>query len=224
LPAGPPEHPFVGSGPYRQPCPAAPPRACNGGMQTERGLLAATPEPGRYDIDVSSSTVTFRTRHLFGLAPVRGAFALQSGAVDVAEPPAGSGIQAGIQAGIEAGIQAGIEAGIQAGIESASFRTGNPERDRSVRSARLLNSAEFPAITFGNGHVGPDGRTVSGELTVRDVTRPVTFPVRVVAVSRESFTASAAIRIDRTEFGVTALRGLAGWYLDVVVEVRCVRK
>ena len=40
--AGPPEHPFVGSGPYRPPCGAAPPLACNGGMQTERGLLAAT--------------------------------------------------------------------------------------------------------------------------------------------------------------------------------------
>jgi polyisoprenoid-binding protein YceI len=173
-------------------------------MQTERGLLAATLEPGRYDIDVSSSAVTFRTRHLFGLAPVRGAFALQSGTVDVAEPLADSGIQAG--------------------IESASFRTGNPQRDRSVRSARLLNSAQFPVITLGNGHVGADGRTVSGELTVRGVTRPVTFPVRLVAVSRESFTASAAIRLDRTEFGVTALRGLAGRYLDVAVEVRCVRK
>jgi polyisoprenoid-binding protein YceI len=173
-------------------------------MQTERELPAATLQPGRYDIDVSSSTVTFRTRHLFGLAPVRGTFALQSGTVDVAEPLAGSSIQAG--------------------IESASFRTGNPQRDHSVRSPRLLNPAQFPVITFGNGHIGADGRTVSGELAVRGVTRLVTFPVRLVAVSGESFTASAVIRIDRTEFGVTAMRGLAARYLDVVVEVRCVRK
>ena len=31
-----------------------------------------TPRPGRYEIDTSCSAVTFRTRHLFGLAPVRG--------------------------------------------------------------------------------------------------------------------------------------------------------
>ena len=31
-----------------------------------------TPRPGRYEIDTSCSAVTFRTRHVFGLAPVRG--------------------------------------------------------------------------------------------------------------------------------------------------------
>jgi hypothetical protein len=34
------------------------------------------PEPGRYEIDVSCPAVTFSTRHLFGLAPVRGSFAV----------------------------------------------------------------------------------------------------------------------------------------------------
>ena len=33
---------------------------------------AGDPRPGRYEIDTSCSAVTFRTRHLFGLAPVRG--------------------------------------------------------------------------------------------------------------------------------------------------------
>ncbi len=35
--------------------------------------------------------------------------------------------------------------------------------------------------------------------------------------------ARASTRIDRTEFGVTAYRGAAGRYLDMTVEVRCVR-
>ena len=39
----------------------------------------ATPRPGRYDIDTSYSSVTFRTRHLFGLAPVHGSFAIRNG-------------------------------------------------------------------------------------------------------------------------------------------------
>ena len=38
-----------------------------------------------------------------------------------------------------------------------------------------------------------------------------------------SFTARATVRIDRTQFGITASRGLAGRYLDTTVEVRCVR-
>jgi hypothetical protein len=33
----------------------------------------------------------------------------------------------------------------------------------------------------------------------------------------------ASARIDRTEFGLTAYRGLAGRYLDMTMEVRCVR-
>jgi hypothetical protein len=39
----------------------------------------ATPKPGRYEIDSSCSAVTFRTRHMFGLAPVRGSFAIRGG-------------------------------------------------------------------------------------------------------------------------------------------------
>ena len=42
-----------------------------------------TPRPGRYEIDTSCSAVTFRTRHLFGLAPVRGSFAIRAGTIDV---------------------------------------------------------------------------------------------------------------------------------------------
>jgi polyisoprenoid-binding protein YceI len=173
-------------------------------MHTEPELTATTPRPGHYDIDLSKSRITFRTRHLFGLAPVRGIFAIRSGSVDIAEPVTASAIYAE--------------------IEAASFRTANPQRDASVRSARLLDCARFAVITFGNGRVRAEDRTLAGELTVRNVTRPVTLSVSQVAVSGDSFTASAAVRIDRTEFGVTGFPGLAARYLDLSVEVRCVRK
>jgi hypothetical protein len=42
-------------------------------------------------------------------------------------------------------------------------------------------------------------------------------------VTPRSFNVLAAARIDRNEFGVTAYRGLAARYLDMTVEVRCVR-
>jgi polyisoprenoid-binding protein YceI len=43
------------------------------------GEAQVTPRPGRYEIDTSCSAVTFRTRHLFGLAPVRGSFTIRAG-------------------------------------------------------------------------------------------------------------------------------------------------
>ena len=70
---------------------------------------------------------------------------------------------------------------------------------------------------------GLDGQVLAGTLTVREVTRPVSVLAEVTGVSPGSFTARATVRIDRYDFGVTASRGLAGRYLDVTVEVRCVR-
>jgi polyisoprenoid-binding protein YceI len=45
-----------------------------------------------------------------------------------------------------------------------------------------------------------------------------------VTMAEQSFTASATVRVDRTEFGVTAMPGLAGRYLDLTMEVRCARR
>ncbi len=161
-----------------------------------------TPHLGRYEIDAGRSAVTFRTRHLFGLAPVRGRLAIRGGRVDIAEPLAASAVHAE--------------------IDAASFRTGNPARDATVRSARLLDAGRYPVVTFTSERV--DGQELTGTLTVRDVTRPVRLSIERSAVSPRSFTVRATTRIDRTEFGVTAYRGLAGRYLDLSVEVQCVRK
>jgi polyisoprenoid-binding protein YceI len=171
-------------------------------MQTRQDDPATTPQLGRYEIDPGGSTVTFRTRHLFGLAPVRGTFAISSGTIDVAEPLAGSGAYAE--------------------IEAASFRTGNGQRDGAVRSARFLDAGRHPLITFRSE--GIVDAALTGTLTVRGVSRPVSLAVEVTGVSPGSFSARAATRVDRTEYGVTASRGLAGRYLDLSLEVRCVRR
>ncbi len=170
-------------------------------MQTTQQLTQTSPPLGRYRIDPDGSSVTFRTRHLFGLAPVRGSFAIRGGTVDVSEPLAGSRISAE--------------------IDAASFHTGNPLRDARVRSATFLAADEYPALAFSSK--GLDGQVLEGTLTVREMSRPVSVRAGVTGVSPRSFTARATVRIDRYDFGVTASRGLAGRYLDVAVEVRCVR-
>ena len=161
----------------------------------------AIPRPGRYEIDISASAVTFRTRHLFGLAPVRGRFAIRAGTIDVGEPLARS----------SAFVQ----------IDAASFRTGNGQRDDQVRSERLLDTERYPVITFRSDSV--DGLALTGTLTVRNVTMPVTLSMEQTAARARWFNARASTRIDRNEFGVTAYRGIAGRYLDMTIEVRCVR-
>ena len=127
-----------------------------------------------------------------------------SGSADIAEPLADSALHAE--------------------IDTASFRTRNPLRDRSVRSARFLDAARFPVISFRDGLVSADGRTVRGTLTVRKICRPVSLSIGQVTMAEQSFTASATVRVDRTEFGVTAMPGLAGRYLDLTMEVRCARR
>jgi polyisoprenoid-binding protein YceI len=178
-------------------------------MQKTSTQAARAPRLGHYEIDASHSAVTFRTRHLFGLAPVRGSFTITAGTVDVAEPLAASSIHAE--------------------IEAASFRTRNGQRDAAVRSPGLLDARRHPVVVFDAEHI--DGSVIAGDLTVRGVTRPVRLTVDSVepaepgaAGSPGSFTARAQTRLDRAEFGITAMRGLAGRYLTVSVEVLCGRK
>ncbi len=173
-----------------------------GGMTKQPEFSATKPRLGRYDIDPETSSVAFRTRHLFGLAPVRGTFRIRSGAVEVTEPLSDSRIR--------------VE------IDAASFRTGLGARDNTVRSPRFLDAGRHPVLVFVAEKM--EGDALSGALTVCGTTRPVRLPAEVSAQPDGSFTARAAARIDRAEFGVTASPGLAGRYLDITVEVRCVRK
>jgi polyisoprenoid-binding protein YceI len=187
-------------------------------MQTEPAVIATTPQPGHYNIDPDRSRVTFATRHLFGLGRARGSFAIRGGTADIADPIGASAINAE--------------------IETASFRTRNRQRDHSVLSPRFLDPAGHPVITFqsdqievaglepsgdSRGVVPPGQHLLTGTLTVRGTARPVTLTITRCEVARGSFTARATARIDRTEFGITAARGLAARYLNLTVEIQCIR-
>ncbi|GAA2431991.1 YceI family protein [Streptomyces mauvecolor] len=170
-------------------------------METNQDRTTAAPGLGRYAIDPGGSAVTFRTRHVFGLLPVSGSFTIRSGTVDIAEPLDGSSV--------------GVE------IDTASFSTGNRQRDTVVRSPRFLDADRHPLITFTADRL--DGTTVPGTLTVCGIARPLSLSIEESASSAGAFTAVATARVDRTAFGVTASRGMAGRHLDMTVRVRCIR-
>ena len=106
-------------------------------MKTYPAVLAATPQPGHYDIDPDRSRVTFATRHLFGLGRVKGSLAVRGGTADVADPVAASAIYAE--------------------IETASFHTKSRQRDRSVLSP-LLDPAGHPVMTFRSDRIEAEGQ------------------------------------------------------------------
>jgi polyisoprenoid-binding protein YceI len=162
------------------------------------------PRAGQYAIDSRGSTLTFRSRHLFGLAPVHGTMAIRDGLVDIADPVTGSSVQ--------------VE------IDTTSFSTGNSRRDADVRSPRFLDAERYPSMTFTSQRLDrSDGHwTLVGTLMVRDVARPVSLAIEQSTISPEwptSFVVWASMRIDRTDFGLTAAKGLAGRHLDVSLRI-----
>ncbi|EST21255.1 hypothetical protein N566_27555 [Streptomycetaceae bacterium MP113-05] len=170
-------------------------------MDATQDDVTATPALGRYAIDTDASTIHFRSRHLFGLLPVKGTFAINSGTVDVAEPVG--------------------ESALRVEIDAASFHTGNDHRDGDVKSAKFLDTDKHPVITFAAD--GVEGTAITGRITACGVEKPATLQVQRTTVTASGFTARATTRVDRTEFGVTGSPGMAGRHLDLTLEVVCVR-
>ena len=165
-----------------------------------------TPHPGNYRIDPGRSQITFRTRHLFGLAAVRGTFRLHEGEIRVADPAETSAVRATVDAG--------------------SFHTGNPDRDRTVRSARLLDTERYPVFTFTSGRLAEaDGRWIlPGSLIVTGNEHPVDVAIERLATAGPEISVLASADVDRYAFGVTALRGLAARRLSCRIEIVATRR
>jgi polyisoprenoid-binding protein YceI len=163
------------------------------------------PAPGRCYLDPATSTVRFATRHLFGLAPVRGTMPVLSGAVHVGDPIGTSLVQ--------------VE------LDAAGFTTGHQQRDTAVRGSRYLDSDAHPTLTFAADGPVRDGTgwRLDGTLTVRGVTRPARLTITRVAADGEVLVVDAETRVDRVALGITATRGLAARYLRVSVHARIVR-
>lgn len=164
------------------------------------------PAPGIYRIDPERSVVTFSTRHLFGLGAVRGTFRLRAGEILIAEPAR--------------------ESAVRATVDAASFHTGNPGRDGTVRSARLLDTGQYPDLTFASSQVAESGGrwSVRGTLAVTGNSRPVELTIEQARADGPRLSVLATAGIDRYAFGVTAMRGLAARRLNCRLEIAATRE
>jgi polyisoprenoid-binding protein YceI len=106
---------------------------------------------------------------------------------------------------------------VTATISTASYSTDNLRRDNDIRSPRFLDAGRYPGLSYRAGALNQDhGRsTLAGELTVRDVTRPVTLEIDSLQLTGQSFHAHATTRIDRAAFGLSRARWMGGRFYDI---------
>ena len=90
-------------------------------------------------------------------------------------------------------------------LPTGSLDTKNSKRDAHLRSADFFLSEKYPVITFSVGTIVPasEGVTVSGNLTVRDTSRPISFPATVDLTGDNEVVLDATVQVDRSEFGLT---------------------
>lgn len=143
-----------------------------------------------WNIDPSHSNVEFGVRHLM-ISTVKGRFTEVTGSVmaDPADPSQG---------------QVGITIGV------GSIDTREPQRDAHLRSADFFDVENFPSMTFRSTRIEgqPDRFTVSGDLTIRGVSRPVVLDVIAEGRGQDPWGGeragfSATTKIKRSDFGLT---------------------
>ena len=144
---------------------------------------------GTWDLDPVHSHIGFTARHLM-VSTVRGHFTKFDVQVVTAENP--------------------LDSTVTASIDTASVDTGNEMRDDDLRSERFLDTASHPLMTFRSTSVTPDGDKykVTGDLTIRGVTKPVTLDVEIGGFGPDPYGGtragfSATTEINRNDFGVS---------------------
>jgi polyisoprenoid-binding protein YceI len=152
----------------------------------------------KWAVDASHSTAAFKVRHL-GVANVTGNFKVFQGEIE----HEGEDFDG---------------AKIHFVVDTNSLDTNHAQRDGHLKSADFLHTEQFPAMIFDgvvrkagqDAHGGEvDSRyTVTGDLTIRDVTKAVTFDAELTGMGKGRFGDNRAGfevdgRINRKDFGLT---------------------
>lgn len=155
--------------------------------QTETQPL---PTAGVWALDTTHSEAAFTARHLM-VTKVRGRFAVSGGAVTIAENP--------------------LESSVEATLDVVSVHSGEAGRDEHLRSADFFDAEHYPTITFRSTKVeaARDGEyKLTGDLTIKDVTKPVTLDLEYLGTVESPFGDT------RAGFSATAEISRKDWGLD----------
>lgn len=140
-------------------------------------------------VDLAHSHVGFSVRHMM-VTTVRGKFTAYRGSL-VIDPDDFT------------------RSTIEGDIDVASIETGNADRDTHLRSADFFDAANHPKITFRSTAIARDGEgyKVTGDLTIRGTTRPITLDVEHAGAAKNPWGqvvtgVSATGTLHRKDFGL----------------------
>jgi polyisoprenoid-binding protein YceI len=144
----------------------------------------------RYQLDPAHTHIGFTAKHMM-VSTVRGSFSDWSGYVEVDENDPTTAVA-------------------QVVVKAASVNSGSDDRDNHLRNQDFFNVASYPDITYRSGTVDKVDDTryrVGGELTIKDVTRPVTLEFEVGEPfqdgwGNERVGISATGKINRKDWGL----------------------
>ena len=138
---------------------------------------------GSWILDPARSQVRLETRHTWGLRPLHGVFrqVTGSGTVTAAGQVTGS-----------------------LTVAAGSIDTKNKMRDKDLRSAKVFDVTSHPDINYTVDSMQPatGGVRVTGSLTVRGRTRPLSFDA-VVSATASEVRLDAEVPVNRADFGLT---------------------
>jgi polyisoprenoid-binding protein YceI len=148
------------------------------------------PVAGTYLLDAAHKRVGFVVKHLM-VSKVRGNFGEATATITVGDDP--------------------LQSSVTASITTASVFTGQPDRDNHLRTGDFFEAEKYPTIEYhSTGIKSWDGNefVLTGELTIKDITKPVDLLVEFEGVGRspygfDIFGFSATTEIDREDWGLT---------------------
>jgi polyisoprenoid-binding protein YceI len=147
--------------------------------------------PASYAIDPTHTFATFEIDHM-GATTNRARFDKKSGSVEF--------------------DKAGKTGKVEVSLDMASVNSGTPAFNKHLQSAEIFNAEKFPAAKFVSDKFVFDGdklKEVTGQLTLKDQTHPVTFKANKfncyenpMLQKRETCGGDFEATIDRTQWGV----------------------
>ncbi len=175
-------------------------------------LAASLARAETYTVDSDHTRPTFEISH-FGYSTFRGRFDRTTGKISY-DPAAHTG---------SADVR----------VEVSSVSTGVAGIDEHLQKPEFFDAARFPAISFKSTQFVFDGErlaSVDGNLTIRDVTRPVSLKVGTLTCKPHPLGkhpvcgADAQLTIKRSDFGVKAYLPTIGDEVKLLIAVEAANK
>jgi polyisoprenoid-binding protein YceI len=174
--------------------------------------VPAVAQSAQWQLDPAHSSAQFAVRHM-GISTVRGTFTKLSGTARY--EPADSKNDS-----------------VEVTIETASVDSRVEMRDNDLRSDHFFDVQKYPTMTFRSTKLesaGTDKLKITGDLTIRGITKPVTLDVEGPSKPFNDgqghlhMGVSATGTVNRTDFGMTGYPGMVGNEVQLTIDAELVQ-